>query len=87
MEAGPSTVRADRPLVELAERLGSRGLSSAVVTSPHGRLLGVVRHADVEAQLAGWLGLRGSTIGRLRANRIHARRGERRIACCGCERA
>jgi CBS domain-containing protein len=50
MEAGPST---DRPLAELAERLGSRGLSSAVVTSPDGRLLGVVRRADMEAQLAG----------------------------------
>jgi hypothetical protein len=39
MEAGPSTVRADRPLAELAERLGSRGLHTAVVTSPDGRLL------------------------------------------------
>jgi predicted transcriptional regulator len=53
MEAGPSTVRADRPLAELAERLGSRGLHTAVVTSPDGRLLGVVRRADMEARLTG----------------------------------
>jgi CBS-domain-containing membrane protein len=53
LEAGPSTVRADRPLAELAERLGSRGLHTAAVTSPDGRLLGMVRRADMETQLAG----------------------------------
>jgi CBS-domain-containing membrane protein len=53
LEAGPSTVRADRPLAELAERLGSRGLHTAVVTSPDGRVLGVVRRADMEARLTG----------------------------------
>jgi CBS-domain-containing membrane protein len=52
MEAGPSTVRADRPLGELAEGLGSRGLRTAVVTAPDGRLLGVVRLTDMEARLA-----------------------------------
>jgi CBS-domain-containing membrane protein len=52
MEAGPSTVRADRPLAELAERLRSRGLRTAVVTAPDGRLLGVVRLTDMEARLA-----------------------------------
>jgi Mg/Co/Ni transporter MgtE len=51
MEAGPSTVRADRPLAELAERLRSRDLRTAVVTSPEGRLLGVVQRADMEARL------------------------------------
>jgi CBS-domain-containing membrane protein len=53
MEAGPSTVRADRPLAELAERLHSRGLRTAVVTAPDGKLLGVARRADMEARLAG----------------------------------
>jgi CBS domain-containing protein len=52
MEAGPSTVRPDRPLAELAERLRRRGLHTAVVTGPDGRLLGVVLRADMEAQLA-----------------------------------
>jgi CBS-domain-containing membrane protein len=52
MEAGPSTVRADRPLAELAERLRDRGLRTAVVTGPDGKLLGVARRADMEAQLA-----------------------------------
>jgi hypothetical protein len=47
---GPSTVGADRPL---AERLRSRELRTAVVTGPDGRLLGVVRRADMEARLAG----------------------------------
>ena len=53
MEAGPSTIRADRPLAELAERLGSRGLRTAIITAPDGKLLGVVRRADMEAQLGG----------------------------------
>jgi Mg/Co/Ni transporter MgtE len=45
MEAGPSTVRADRPLVELAERRCRRKLRTAVVTAPDGRLLGMVLRA------------------------------------------
>jgi CBS domain-containing protein len=53
MEAGPSTVRPDRPLAELAERLRSRGLHTAIVTAPDGKLLGVVQRADMEARLAG----------------------------------
>jgi CBS domain-containing protein len=32
MEVGPSTVRPDRPLGELAERLRSRGLHTAIIT-------------------------------------------------------
>ena len=52
MEAGPSTVRADHPLADLAERLRGRDLHTAVVTGPDGRLLGVVRRADMEPQLA-----------------------------------
>jgi CBS domain-containing protein len=53
MEVGPSTVRPDRPLAELAERLRSRGLHTAILTAPDGRLLGVVQRADMEARLAG----------------------------------
>jgi CBS domain-containing protein len=53
MEAGPSTVRADSPLKELTERLGSRRLQTAVVTTPEGRLLGVLRRVDAEQELAG----------------------------------
>jgi CBS-domain-containing membrane protein len=53
MEAGPSTIRADRPLAELAERLRRRELRTAVVTTPDGKLLGVVLRADMEARLAG----------------------------------
>jgi CBS-domain-containing membrane protein len=52
MEAGPSTVRPDRPLAELAERLRRRGLHTAIVTAPDGKLLGVVQRAVMEARLA-----------------------------------
>jgi CBS-domain-containing membrane protein len=52
MEAGPSTVRPDRPLGELAERLRRRGLHTAIVTAPDGKLLGVAQRADMEARLA-----------------------------------
>lgn len=48
MEAGPSTVRADTPPAELAERLARRDLTSAVITDPEGRLMGIVRRADLE---------------------------------------
>ncbi len=47
MEPGPSTVRADTAIDVLRERLASRGLSTAVVTTPEGVLLGVVRRADL----------------------------------------
>jgi CBS-domain-containing membrane protein len=41
MEPGPSTVRANTPAQELAERLGKQGLKTAVVATPRGRLIGV----------------------------------------------
>ena len=50
MEPGPSTVRADLPPAELRERLERRDLTSAVISDPDGRVLGVVRFADLPAQ-------------------------------------
>ncbi len=47
MEPGPSTVRVDMPLPSLAERLDRRELKTAVVTTPDGRLVGIVRHSDL----------------------------------------
>lgn len=47
MEPGPSTVRADTPLLKLRDRLDNRGLTTAVVTTPEGVLLGVVRRDDL----------------------------------------
>jgi CBS-domain-containing membrane protein len=48
MESGPSTVRPDKPGDDLVERLRTRDLRFAMVTTPEGRLLGIVRRADVE---------------------------------------
>ncbi len=48
MEAGPSTVRADTPLDKLRARLEARDLRTAVVTTPDGVLVGVVRREDLE---------------------------------------
>ena len=48
MEPGPSTVRPDISATELAERLSRRELTTAIVTTPAGRLLGVVRRDDLE---------------------------------------
>jgi CBS-domain-containing membrane protein len=45
MEAGPSTVRPDEELGGLLERLAKQDLRTAVVTTPEGRLLGVVRRS------------------------------------------
>jgi CBS domain-containing protein len=47
MEPGPSTVRADTPPGRLRERLERGDLSTAVVSDPEGRLLGVVRRVDL----------------------------------------
>jgi rhodanese-related sulfurtransferase len=47
LEPGPSTVRADSNPSELAERLRDANLSTAVITDPDGRLLGVTRLTDL----------------------------------------
>ena len=52
MEAGPSTVRADTKLEKLVERMRRHDLRAMVVTTPEGRLLGVVRRDDAEQRLA-----------------------------------
>jgi Mg/Co/Ni transporter MgtE len=48
MEPGPSTVRPDSAPDELAERLRSRDLRSALVTTPDGVLIGIVRRDDLD---------------------------------------
>lgn len=48
MESGPSTVRAHVQAAELAERLADRDLATAVITTPGGRLIGIVRGADLQ---------------------------------------
>ena len=47
MEEGPSTVRPDMEAPKLAARLSERALHTAVVTTPEGRLLGVVLRAEL----------------------------------------
>jgi hypothetical protein len=49
MEPGPSTVRADRAPGRLRDRLDRDQLTTAVVSDPDGRLLGVVRRVDLPA--------------------------------------
>ncbi len=53
MEGGPSTVRADTSLEKLVDRLAKRDLKTAVVTTPEGKLMGVVRRSDAEGKLSG----------------------------------
>ncbi len=48
MEPGPSTVRPHLGADELLERLRSRNLTTAIVTTPEGRLVGVVHRQDLE---------------------------------------
>jgi Mg/Co/Ni transporter MgtE len=47
MEPGPSTVRPNVAAEALAERLRERRLATAIVTTPDGRLQGVVRTRDL----------------------------------------
>lgn len=51
MEPGPSTVRAGTSAQTLVDRLAERGLQTATVTTPGGRLLGVFSRADAERRL------------------------------------
>jgi Mg/Co/Ni transporter MgtE len=48
MEPGPSTVRPDTVPGKLAERLRSRDLRTALVTTPEGVLIGIVLREDLE---------------------------------------
>ena len=43
MRPGPTTVRANELLDPLLDRMRTRGVSEMIVTTPEGRLLGVVR--------------------------------------------
>ena len=48
MEPGPTTVRADTLAADLAQRLTERDLKTAIVSTPEGRLIGVVTRTDLE---------------------------------------
>ena len=50
MQPGPPTVRANEPLDELLSRMAQHNVLVMVVTTPEGRLLGVVRGAGNEAR-------------------------------------
>jgi Mg/Co/Ni transporter MgtE len=52
MELGPSTIRPDKELEPLAERMRKNDLTTLPVTTPEGELLGVVRRDDLESELA-----------------------------------
>jgi CBS domain-containing protein len=45
MTPGPATVRANEPLDEFLRRMERRNVAEIIVTTPEGRLLGVVRTA------------------------------------------
>jgi Mg/Co/Ni transporter MgtE len=47
MSPGPSTVRADTDAEELAAKLDEKNLKTAIVTTPEGRLIGVVLRRDL----------------------------------------
>jgi hypothetical protein len=49
MELGPSTTRPDLTLEQLDKKLGSSAVKTLIISDPEGRLLGVVRRADVES--------------------------------------
>ena len=49
MSPGPSTVRYDLPVEELRERLDKKDLKTAIVTTPEGKLVGIVRRKDLES--------------------------------------
>ncbi len=52
MEPGPSTVRFDNRARDLVQRLASKHLKTAIITTPSGCLVGVFHRADAESHLA-----------------------------------
>ncbi len=52
MESGPTTTRPDDPLDAITERLRGRGVDSILVTTPDGRLVGILYLEDAERALA-----------------------------------
>ncbi len=52
MESGPTTTRADAELEGLVQRLHNADVRSMLITTPEGRLLGVVYREDAERYLA-----------------------------------
>ena len=52
MEAGPTTERPSEPLEALVQRMQQKRVSSIVVTTPDGKLVGVLRREDGEKRLA-----------------------------------
>jgi CBS-domain-containing membrane protein len=51
MSVGPSTIRPDTPLVTIVERLREKSLTTMLVTTLEGELLGVLRLEDAAARL------------------------------------
>ena len=51
MEAGPSTVRPHKPLEPLVKRMRERSVRRVLVTSPEGKLIGILREEDAEQLL------------------------------------
>jgi CBS domain-containing protein len=49
MEPGPSTTRPDLPPAKVLDKLRMADLTTAVLSDPEGRLLGVVTRADLES--------------------------------------
>jgi CBS-domain-containing membrane protein len=52
MEPGPKTVRPSEAAADLLDRLASRELHTAILTTPEGVLFGVFHRADAERRLA-----------------------------------
>ncbi len=54
MRNGPATFRPDEPAAKIAQRMGRRGVSAALVTTPDGKLVGLLRRDEAErlAELA-----------------------------------
>jgi len=52
MESGPTTIRPDTPLADIAERMRARSVGRVVVTASDGRLMGVLDRQGAETRLA-----------------------------------
>ena len=51
MELGPRTIRPSKPVEDLLRKRSSQGVKNWLVTTAHGKLLGLLRRVDAERAL------------------------------------
>jgi CBS domain-containing protein len=83
MEEGPTTIRPDTLLDDIVPRMRQKHVASIVVTTPDGRLVGVMFRRDAEARLTAFQATPKDTNGSSRCSMSMSRAGNGSVSCVG----